>query len=40
LPEALVAELSARANSEVADAVDFARLAPPPPVARAFEDVY
>jgi TPP-dependent pyruvate/acetoin dehydrogenase alpha subunit len=40
LPEALVAELSARADNEVADAVDFAELAPLPPVTRAFEDVY
>src|SRR5947209_1204726 len=40
LKEQLVAELSARADNEVADAVDFARLAPLPPVTRAFEDVY
>ncbi len=40
LKEPLVAELSARADGEVADAVDFARQAPDPPLARAFEDVY
>jgi 2-oxoisovalerate dehydrogenase E1 component alpha subunit len=34
------AELKQRAEAEVVDAVEFARRAAPPPVARAFEDVY
>jgi len=40
MDEALHAELSARADREVDDGVDFASRAPLPPVARAFEDVY
>src|SRR5438067_8028207 len=40
IDDALHAELSARADREVDDAVDFASRAPMPPVARAFEDVY
>jgi 2-oxoisovalerate dehydrogenase E1 component alpha subunit len=40
LDDALQAELSARADREVADAIEYAEQAPPPPVARAFEDVY
>jgi 2-oxoisovalerate dehydrogenase E1 component alpha subunit len=38
--EALEAELSKRADAEVADAVAFARQAAPPPLERAFQDVY
>jgi 2-oxoisovalerate dehydrogenase E1 component alpha subunit len=34
------AALKQRADAEVADAVEFARRAPPPPVERAFQDVY
>jgi 2-oxoisovalerate dehydrogenase E1 component alpha subunit len=40
MDEALHAELSARADREVDDAIDFASRAPMPPVARAFQDVY
>jgi 2-oxoisovalerate dehydrogenase E1 component alpha subunit len=40
LDAALDAELLARADSEVADAVAFAEKAPPPPAERAFRDVY
>jgi 2-oxoisovalerate dehydrogenase E1 component alpha subunit len=40
LDEALEAELSQRADSEVADAVENAERAANPPVERAFEDVY
>jgi 2-oxoisovalerate dehydrogenase E1 component alpha subunit len=34
------AQLAVRAEAEVQDAVDFARQATPPPVERAFQDVY
>jgi TPP-dependent pyruvate/acetoin dehydrogenase alpha subunit len=40
LDERLQAELSARADTEVADAVQFAEAAALPPVERAFQDVY
>jgi 2-oxoisovalerate dehydrogenase E1 component alpha subunit len=40
LPEPLLADLSDRADGEVADAVAFASHAAPPRVAKAFEDVY
>jgi 2-oxoisovalerate dehydrogenase E1 component alpha subunit len=40
LDEALEAELLARADAEVQDAVEYASHAPPPPVERAFQDVY
>jgi 2-oxoisovalerate dehydrogenase E1 component alpha subunit len=40
LDEALEAELQARADAEVQDAVEYASHAPPPPVERAFQDVY
>jgi 2-oxoisovalerate dehydrogenase E1 component subunit alpha len=40
LDDTLHAELVVRADREVGDAVDFARQAAPPPVERAFRDVY
>ncbi len=40
LNDALAAELTTRAEAEVADAIDFAARAPLPPVERAFADVY
>ena len=40
LDDARDAELTERADAEVADAVDFASRAPLPPVERAFQDVY
>ena len=40
LGDALEEELNAKADAEVADAVDFASHAPSPPVERAFADVY
>lgn len=40
LDERHAAELAERADAEVADAVEFARRAAPPPVDRAFQDVY
>src|SRR5919202_1085014 len=40
LDEALQSRLDRRADDEVADAVAYARHAPPPPVERAFADVY
>jgi 2-oxoisovalerate dehydrogenase E1 component alpha subunit len=38
--EALEKQFARRADEEVADAIEFARVAPPPPVERAFRDVY
>jgi 2-oxoisovalerate dehydrogenase E1 component alpha subunit len=40
LDDALKHQLVQRAKAEVEDAVDYASQAPPPPVERAFEDVY
>src|SRR5712691_486328 len=40
LSEQAEAELKHRADAEVVDAVEFARRAAPPPVERAFQDVY
>jgi TPP-dependent pyruvate/acetoin dehydrogenase alpha subunit len=40
LDDSLQAELEQRAEREVADAVEYASHAAPPPVKRAFEDVY
>ncbi|MDQ6675295.1 MAG: thiamine pyrophosphate-dependent enzyme [Chloroflexota bacterium] len=40
LDEHAEAALKQRADAEVVDAVEFARRAPPPPVQRAFQDVY
>jgi 2-oxoisovalerate dehydrogenase E1 component alpha subunit len=40
LNDGLHRELSQRAEAEVADALDYASQAPPPPVERAFTDVY
>ncbi|HLZ29722.1 MAG TPA: thiamine pyrophosphate-dependent dehydrogenase E1 component subunit alpha [Chloroflexota bacterium] len=40
LDERSEAALKDRADAEVLDAVEFARRAPPPPVERAFQDVY
>ncbi len=40
LDDALDEDLARRADAEVAEAVTFAETAPPPPRARAFEDVY
>ena len=40
LDDALKHQLVQRAEAEVEDAVDYASQAPPPPVERAFEDVY
>jgi 2-oxoisovalerate dehydrogenase E1 component alpha subunit len=40
LDDSLQEEFDARADSEVADAVEFASHAPLPPVERAFADVY
>jgi 2-oxoisovalerate dehydrogenase E1 component alpha subunit len=40
LDDAIDERLGARAEAEVVDAVDFAQKADPPPVARAFADVY
>jgi 2-oxoisovalerate dehydrogenase E1 component alpha subunit len=40
LDDELEAQLTTRADAEIADAVDFAAHADPPPVERAFADVY
>ena len=40
LNDALAAELTARAEAEVNDAIEFARRAPNPPLERAFNNVY
>jgi len=40
LTDTLSAELSARADAEIADALEFAIKQPMPPVLRAFQDVY
>jgi TPP-dependent pyruvate/acetoin dehydrogenase alpha subunit len=40
LDDTLAKQLMQRAEAEIADALEYARQAPPPPVERAFADVY